>query len=320
MLTVKEYSRIIELALAELRYPSRPANLFNPISYALGSGGKRLRPVMTLAVADALCGDPHRAINQAMAVEMFHNFTLLHDDVMDHADMRRGRPTVHKKWDERTAILSGDAMLSLAYELAAKCDDHLLRQVIGELGTTAMDVYKGQQFDMDYESLDNVSQEQYEEMIHLKTAALLGFACALGAIMGGADDYVRRQFYLYGHALGMAFQYQDDWLDTFGSAKVFGKEPGGDILNDKKTWLRILALERDDSGVIEQETVNPSAPAVKIARVQEVYLNLGIEAVGREKIDGFFTEALRALDNCRLSPDARDFFVTLANKIVIRDH
>ena len=218
----------------------------DPVRYTLQAGGKRIRPVLTLAVADAISPDGrHLAVNQAAAIELFHNFTLLHDDVMDRADMRRGRPTVHRQWNEATAILSGDAMLTLAGITMMKgCDQARLRPVMRMFNRTAMEIYEGQQHDMDFESRTDVTVGEYMEMIRLKTSVLLGCACALGAIITGADETVTDAFYGYGESLGLAFQLRDDYLDTYGDPATFGKQIGGDIACDKKTWLLINEIGR----------------------------------------------------------------------------
>ena len=208
MHTTKEYLDMIETRISNPGLPSSPAGLYQPIIYALSCGGKRLRPVLTLASAEAFCGDPMRAINQALAVEMFHNFTLLHDDVMDHADMRRGKPTVHRRWNERTAILSGDAMLTYSNILLCRgtTADTLLK-LLEMMNKTAMEVYEGQQLDMDFEQRTDVTTGEYMEMIRLKTSVLLGCACALGAIAGGASEDALRAMYGYGE--------NSDWPSSF---------------------------------------------------------------------------------------------------------
>lgn len=320
MKTIKEYSEIIEEALRALPMPSEPLGLYDPIRYALESGGKRLRPVLTLAVADALSGDCLKALDSALAIEIFHNFTLLHDDVMDHADMRRGRPTVHKKWDERTAILSGDTMLTLAYMKIAGLDGGIAKQSSEVFNRAAMDVYEGQQYDMDYESRNDVTEEEYLRMIYLKTSALIGGACSLGAIAGGATEDRIRLLKAYGDNLGMAFQLQDDYLDTYGDPAVFGKQIGGDILNDKKTWLRIKATEADSEGVIAGETARPSDPDTKIKRVREIYDSNRIANSCHALIISYATKAIDAIKGCGLKPEQEQFFIETAQRSCNRTH
>lgn len=319
MLTHSEYLGIIEQNLKDISYPSHPAGLYEPIAYILDGGGKRLRPVLTLAVCDALCGDSLKAVSQAMAVEMFHNFTLLHDDVMDRADMRRGRPTVHVRWDDRTAILSGDAMLTLSHMYSMRgCSAGQMCQVGRLLDRTAMEVYEGQQYDMDFESRNDVTVSDYLEMIRLKTSVLLGCACRLGAIMADASEEVAQAMYGYGEKLGLAFQLQDDYLDTYGDPIVFGKEIGGDIVNDKKTWLLITAMNEDTSGVLAREMDAPSEN--KIERVREVYNRLELDVRCHRLIDRYVDEAKAELAKADLTPAAREFFEALAENSRTRSH
>ncbi len=319
MLTHSEYLGIIEQNLKDISYPSHPAGLYEPIAYILDGGGKRLRPVLTLAVCDALCGDSSKAVSQAMAVEMFHNFTLLHDDVMDRADMRRGRPTVHVRWDDRTAILSGDAMLTLSHVYSMRgCSAEQMCQVGRLLDRTAMEVYEGQQYDMDFESRNDVTVSDYLEMIRLKTSVLLGCACRLGAIMADASEDVAQAMYGYGEKLGLAFQLQDDYLDTYGDPIVFGKEIGGDIVNDKKTWLLITAMNEDTSGVLAREMDAPSEN--KIERVREVYDRLELDVRCHRLIDRYVDEAKAELAKADLTPAAREFFEALAENSRTRSH
>lgn len=322
MLTHSDYLSIIEQALKDLRLPERPAGLYEPIRYALECGGKRLRPVLTLAACDAFGPDAEEALSQAIAVEMFHNFTLLHDDVMDHADMRRGRPTVHTRWDDRTAILSGDAMLSMAYDLVVSdCPGPVVAQRAMTLfHRTAMEVYEGQQYDMDFESRADVGVEEYMEMIRLKTSVLLGCACEMGAIVGGASDESCRAMYGFGEQLGLAFQLQDDYLDTYGDPIVFGKEIGGDILNEKKTWLLITAMAEAPEAVELALTAGSEGPGAKIEAVRGVYDRLDLPRRCHELIDGYVESAIRCLDRAALTPAARDFFAGIADRSRTRQH
>ncbi len=321
MHTISEYLNIIENKLKSIDYPDSPAGLYDPIAYTLDGGGKRLRPTLTLAACEAFGAEAERALNQAIAVEMFHNFTLLHDDVMDGADMRRGRPTVHIRWDDRTAILSGDAMLTMSNRLVRSgCTPEQAAAVSDLLDATAMEVYEGQQFDMDFESQNDVSVDDYLNMIRLKTSVLLGCAARMGAIMAGADSKSQQAIYDYGVMLGMAFQLQDDYLDTYGDPIIFGKEIGGDILNDKKTWLLITALAEDKSGVLASEISSPSRPAEKIERVREVYDNLDLDSRCHELIDSYIDRAVAELSNAAMTPAARQFFIDIAEHSRTRTH
>lgn len=318
MLTLKEYTAIANRLVAETKLPAQPAGLYEPIRYVLQDGGKRLRPVLTLAAADAF-GTPYEAAaNQAVGIEMYHNFTLLHDDVMDRADMRRGRPTVHRKWNESTAILSGDAMLTIAGQLITSGVEPTVAMKLNALfNRTAIEVYEGQQYDMDFEQRRDVSVEEYLQMIRLKTSVLLGCAAQLGAIVAGATDEQAQAIYSYGEKLGLAFQLRDDLLDTYGDPATFGKEIGGDIANDKKTWLLITALAEDRSGEIVRQLDTPTAD--KYDRVRAVYDSLSLPQRCQKLIEEYAAEAIDALKTASLPDDAHGFFTRLANDLISRD-
>ncbi len=301
-----------EDAIARLALPTRPAGLYEPIRYMLDGGGKRIRPVLTLAACDAMGVEPMRAIHQAIAIEMFHNFTLLHDDIMDKADVRHGRPTVHKKWNESTGILSGDAMLTTATMLLSIKADDKLDEALHLFNGTAMNIYEGQQLDMDFESRMDVTVEEYLEMIRLKTSVLLGCACSMGALMADTDFDTQLQFFNFGVNLGLAFQLQDDYLDSFGDQATFGKAIGGDILNDKKTWLLISALREDSGHRLADIIANPPAPEDKIKAVKEIYRSLGLVDGIRELIRAYTDTAISCLDTLPITPEARAFFMRFA--------
>lgn len=313
MKTVSQYAEMIETIISALPLDKEPSGLYAPIRYALEAGGKRLRPVLTLSVADALCGNPDRAISQAIGIEMFHNFTLLHDDVMDKADVRRGRPTVHRKYSESTAILSGDAMLTIASGLIMKdCADSKLRSLLNLFNKTAMEIYEGQQYDMDFENRNDVTVDEYMEMIRLKTSVLLGCACEMGAVMADADTATCKAFYGYGEKLGLSFQLKDDWLDTYGDPETFGKSIGGDIANEKKTWLLITAMAEDKSGILESVLGNNTTVEQKIEKVRGVYDSLNLSERCRLLEEKYAAEAIECLNPINMSEDAREFFNNLA--------
>lgn len=320
MYTTEYLLNYINKAINEISYPNKPEGLYAPIKYTLDGGGKRIRPVLTLAVCDALGVDIAQAINQALGIEIYHNFTLLHDDVMDKADMRRGRPTVHIKWNEETAILSGDAMLTMASQYACINAGDKIAQVMELFNRTAMEVYEGQQYDMDFESRNDVTVEEYLNMIRLKTSVLLGCACEMGALMADASDEVKDAFYKYGVKLGLAFQLQDDYLDTYGDPTVFGKKIGGDILNDKKTWLLISAMAEDKSGHLQKMIGADIAPEEKIATVTAIYNELNLAERCHVLIDNYAADAISELDKIQLSAEAKSFFVELAQKSCRRTH
>lgn len=306
------FARLAEAGVAAIRYPSSVPGLYEPIRYAMSAGGKRIRPSLTLAVYAALSGrDPQEIISQAMAVEMFHNFTLLHDDVMDKADMRRGLPTVHRKWNENTAILSGDTMLSMAYGLLAEGAGERFAALFGIFNRTAIEVYEGQQLDMEFETRTDVSVEEYMEMIRLKTSVLLGCACRIGAMLAGASDDVCDCFYSYGISLGLAFQLRDDWLDTFGDPAVFGKEIGGDILNEKKTWL-LITSQTEAGNEVDAILRRNLQPREKIDSVTAIYNRLGLSERCAGLISRYSDEAVDAIAGVSMSDEARQYFKSLA--------
>lgn len=314
------FAHIVEEAIKNLSYPTVAPKLYDPIRYTLEGGGKRLRPVLCLATYAALSHrDPQEAVNQAVAVELFHNFTLLHDDVMDNADLRRGRPTVHRKWSVPVAILSGDAMLTMASQQLAKGAGDLLAPLQECFNTTAMEVYQGQQLDMEFESRDNVTVDEYNFMIGLKTSVLLGCACRLGAIMARASEAAAKAMYDYGYALGMAFQLRDDWLDTFGDAALFGKEIGGDIVNRKKTWLLItaLGLEPEELPAILAEDLDDQE---LISQVKAVYDRHHLGDRCRDLAQSYSRTASAILDTVDIDVDARRFFASLAERAYTRTH
>lgn len=316
--TTDYFTRLAEAGVAAIKYPSTTPGLYEPIRYAMSAGGKRLRPALTLAVYSALTGrDPEAIVSQAVAVEMFHNFTLLHDDVMDNADVRRGMPTVHKKWNENVAILSGDTMLSMAYGLLADGAGDRFAALFDVFNRTAIEVYEGQQLDMEFESRRFVTVDEYMEMIRLKTSVLLGCACRMGAMLAGASEVVCNSFYEYGISLGLAFQLRDDWLDTFGDPAVFGKEIGGDILNEKKTWLLITSLAEAGDEVDNILRQNLDAPA-KIEHVTRVYNRLGLSDRCDELVRRHSEEAVAAISAVEMSPEAFAYFKSLATEAETR--
>lgn len=309
MISIENLQGLIQEAIVNLNLPKSPAGLYEPITYTLQGGGKRLRPLLTLAACQAVGVSPEEALSQALGIEMFHNFTLLHDDVMDRADTRRGRPTVHCKWNVATAILSGDAMLTLASQLMSRCPQEKLGRVTELFNSTAMEIYEGQQFDMDFEQRSDVTIAEYMEMIRLKTAVLLGCALSVGAIMGHASEQTERALYEFGVNLGLAFQLRDDYLDTFGSEEEFGKKPGGDILNDKKTWLLITAQSLAPEEV--NAIISMPRSAEKVAAMTNVYRQLHLPAQINALIEEYAVAALDSLSRAGLSPADTQWFEQL---------
>lgn len=316
------FAEIIEKAISNIDYGPGPKGLFAPIEYTLDGGGKRLRPMLLLAAYTALCREEERdrlPMNQAVAIEMFHNFTLLHDDVMDNAEVRRGRPTVHRRWNESAAILSGDAMLTLSSQLMAKGAGDKLAEVLELFNRTAMEIYSGQQLDMEFENRQDVSVPEYMEMIRLKTSVLLACACKIGAIMADASPLQADALYRYGEQLGLAFQLQDDNLDTYGDPAIFGKEIGGDIINEKKTWLWINAWNRAPERIrkiLDQKLTD----YLKIQEIRAIYDELELKDEADVLIRDYADKAVSALHDAGLSPAAFEFFASLARKSAARSH
>lgn len=315
-----DYSAHIEKTLRDLTFPGNElAGLYEPVSYSLSAGGKRLRPSLALMAADAFGNAAERAERAAVGLEIFHNFTLLHDDVMDQSEMRRGRPSVHAKWDVNTAILSGDTMLTLATRCVSDVDDSILRRVLDTFNEMALRVYEGQRLDMDFEKSDRVGLEDYIRMISDKTGALLGAAAKIGALIGGASDEDAEHMAEYGVMLGLAFQIQDDWLDVFGDSMTFGKPIGGDINNNKKSFLLLTALATDTPDATAlKEAMKLPAGDTKIKIVTRLYERLDMTRHCREAIAAYSAKALGALKATSLSDDAREPFRLLVDKLTGR--
>ena len=306
----------IESALKELfenlKFTAEPAGLYDPLRYMMEIGGKRIRPRLCLT-AYSLFKDSfsEEILAPASAIEVFHSFTLIHDDIMDKADVRRGVPTVYRKWDENTAILSGDVMSIESYKLIAKAPAEVLPQVLNLFSQTAAEVCEGQQYDMDFENMQHVPIEAYMKMIGLKTAVLIACAAKMGAIIGGASQEQCELLYKYGYDLGLAFQVADDWLDTFGDPKVFGKAIGGDILNNKKTWLMIKSLEKASDSekdalhrAMEMPLETEQEKAEKIAAVINIYEALGIKEDAKQEIVRLHEQAMGYIAQLGLSEEA----------------
>ena len=271
--------------IESLDYAHEPMNLYEPVKYILSLGGKRIRPAMMLMAYNMYRDDVERILDPALALEIYHNFTLLHDDLMDHADVRRGKPTVHKRWDANTAILSGDVMLSLADVYMSHVDDDCYREVMSTFHKTSIEIAEGQQYDMDFETRSDISEVEYIEMIRLKTSVLLACALKIGAVLGGASKEDAAHLYRLGECIGLAFQLRDDYLDVYGDPKVFGKKIGGDILCNKKTYLYINALrlaDKEQRAVLDYwASATDIDPEAKIAAVTDVYNKVGLPEMSR---------------------------------------
>ena len=324
MYSLHELIAMSERELAQLPYPARPAGLYEPIHYALGAGGKRIRPALVLMACNLFQEAVTAAKPAALAVEVFHNFTLLHDDVMDKADVRRGKPTVHKVWDENTAILSGDAMEIIAFRYIARTEAPHTGAVVELFLKTALEICEGQQYDMEFERRDDVTEAEYIEMIRLKTAVLLGGALKIGAIIGGASETDADCIYRFGESLGLAFQLQDDWLDVYGDPARFGKKIGGDILNNKKAYMLINARQRVEGKDAEELSRWLSAaeydPSEKIAAVTALYDRVGAGDLCLRQVDEYSRRAIEALRQIGVDEAAKQPLYDLANSLIKRDH
>lgn len=299
MLTPKEILNKVNEFIDGLTYDRKPESIYEPIRYVLSIGGKRIRPVLMLLAYNMYKDDPEHILMPACALETYHNYTLLHDDLMDNADVRRGVPTVHRKWNANTAILSGDSMLVVAYQRMAQCDADKLKPVLDLFTETALEIGEGQQYDMDFECRNDVTEEEYIEMIRLKTSVLLACAMKIGAILADAPAEDADLLYKFGEQLGLAFQLQDDLLDVYGDPKVFGKAIGGDITSNKKTYMLINAMQRaDDRQRAELErwiSARDFDRAEKIAAVTGIYNQLGIRELCETRINHYFAESEKSL-------------------------
>lgn len=298
----------INAALRDIPYPARPEGLYEPIEYVLSMGGKRLRPTLVLLSYSLYRDDFEQAIPAAIGLETYHNHTLLHDDLMDHADMRRGHPTVHRKWNENTAVLSGDTMLIMAFQLVMQCRTPRQADILQLFARTAREICEGQQYDVNFESRTDVTEAEYIEMIRLKTSVLLACAAKTGALAAGAPDADAEVLYRFAERIGLAFQLQDDYLDVYGDPAVFGKKIGGDILCGKKTFLLINAYQRADAAtraVLLDLLADRQLPAAeKVQAVTDIYNRLGIPQLTLEAINRYYDEAHRLIATLTL-PEAQ---------------
>ena len=308
MYTSEELLKKVNEALDNVVYDRQPASLYDPIKYVLSIGGKRVRPVLTMLSYNLYKDDPLSIMPQAIGLETYHNFTLLHDDLMDHADMRRGHETVHKKWDANRAILSGDTMLLQAFERVEDCDPAKLPAVFKVFIQTTLEIGEGQQLDVEFETRNDVTEDEYIEMIRLKTSVLLACACKVGAIMADAPAEDIENMYKFGEKLGLAFQLQDDLLDVYGDPAVFGKNIGGDITSNKKTYMLINAVNRANPAQREQLMKWIDAKEFdrneKVKAVTELYNEIGIRELCEQKIEEYYQKSLVYLAKVNL-PEER---------------
>ena len=315
---------LINAYIDSLPYNRKPVSLYEPIRYVLSIGGKRIRPTLMLLGYNLFQDDPERILAPACGLETYHNYTLLHDDLMDHADLRRGQPTVHKRWNANTAILSGDSMLVLAYRYVAQCPVEKLPAVMQLFTETALEIGEGQQYDMDFEHRNDVTEEEYIEMIRLKTSVLLACALKMGALLADASPADADLLYKFGEQIGLAFQLQDDFLDVYGDSRLFGKSIGGDIVCNKKTYMLINAFNRADEAQraelahwIEQKTFDP---AEKVAAVTHLYNIIGIDKMAEEKIAHYFECSQKYLDAVSVAPERKAELMTYAARMMNRKY
>lgn len=324
MFTLKELDNIVEKGLVSLDFRMEPEDLYQPIEYMISIGGKRLRPRMCLMTYNLFSDKIERPIlYPALALEVFHGFTLIHDDIMDKADLRRGQLTVYKKWNSNVAILSGDVMSIKSYELLANCPVDKLPEVLALFSKTAAQVCEGQQYDMDYEALPFITMEDYLTMIGLKTAVLLACSAKMGAMIAGADKKIAQTLYQFGYDLGIAFQIQDDYLDTFGQSNIFGKKIGGDILNNKKTWLLVESIKRA-SGKEKEEmdsflSLTEKDAKKKINGMQELYTKLGVKDEAEREIINYHKKAVSSIEGLDLTPVQKNQLKTFSEALLKRD-
>ena len=322
MRSIQAYQEIFSSHLSSLRFEKEPIGLYKPISYIIQLEGKRMRPVLSLMACEAVGKDPISALAAATAVELFHNFTLLHDDIMDEATLRRGQQTVHHKWDVNTGILSGDALLVTAYQQLNTYDDFLFSKLTKLLSETALLVCQGQQYDVDFETRDNVSMDEYIHMIRLKTAILLGCALRMGALAGQASEDIADSLYDFGVNLGIAFQLQDDLLDAFGDPKTFGKKVGGDIIENKKTILyHLTRAHANDKDLADFEQLMSSTPQdedQKINDVKAIYESTDARRRTTEQVMTYTKKALDALNQSSLADSQLAYFTAFAEELMVR--
>lgn len=309
--------------IKDLQFNRSPKSLYDPIEYILSLGGKRIRPLLLLMAYNLYREDVEKVMPQAMALEVYHNFTLLHDDLMDNAEMRRNKPTVHKVWNENTAILSGDAMLILSYHFLAKCTSDKLEPILDIFNNVSLEICEGQQYDMNFEKRIDVTEEEYIHMIRLKTAVLLANSLKIGALLGGATEEDLNNIYDFGIQIGIAFQLKDDFLDVYGDPKVFGKRIGGDILCNKKTYMLIKALEKaNDSERKELErwiAKKDFNAEEKIAAVIDIYNKVGIRTICEDKMESYYKIGMERLNQMNVEEGKRTVLRKFVQDLMYRE-
>ena len=323
MHNIQYYQQAFESYLNSLNISKEPSNLYKPINYILDLGGKRLRPILTLITAESFNCDYKKALKAALSIEMFHNFSLIHDDIMDDAPLRRGKETVHLKWDLNTGILSGDAMLIKAYQFLEDYEQNTFQKLTKLFSKTALEVCEGQQYDIDFESRDDVTIDDYIKMIELKTAVLVGASMKMGAIVADAPEKDQILIYEFGKNLGIAFQLQDDYLDAFGDPKSFGKQVGGDIIENKKTFLYLKALEfSNKEGKLELQnlySISPKDYTDKIETAKQIFLSSGAAEATQIEIKKYTNKAFLALENISINNDKKTVLKQFGEQLMSRN-
>ncbi|MDR1743793.1 MAG: polyprenyl synthetase family protein [Dysgonamonadaceae bacterium] len=323
MYKLSDLTKKIDEAIAGLPLGTEPQTMFEPIRYILSLGGKRLRPVLALMATNLFSNDIKQTMDAALAIEVFHNFSLLHDDLMDRSELRRGQKTVHKKWNDNVAILSGDAMLIEAYKLIAKVPQNLLPEILELFSQTALEVCEGQQFDMDFETRLDVTETEYINMIRLKTAVLLACGLKMGAIIAKVPVQDADLLYQFGINIGLAFQLKDDLLDVYGDPKTFGKKIGGDILCNKKTYLLIKALKhargKQKTELYNWITATDFDPEAKIDAVKKIYNDLNLMHITQNFIENYYLAALDCLSGVEVGDDRKKELLSLAENLMYRE-
>lgn len=322
MLNANDILKKVNEALDGMTYDRKPTSLYDPISYVLALGGKRIRPVLMLLAYQLYKDHPEDIMMPALGLETYHNYTLLHDDLMDNADLRRGHETVHKKWDANKAILSGDSMLVLAYQRMMQCDARHLQAVLDVFTETALEIGEGQEYDMTFETRNDVTEDEYIEMIRLKTSVLLACATKIGAILADASQEDIHNLYKFGEQLGLAFQLQDDLLDVYGDSAIFGKAIGGDITSNKKTYMLINAVNRANDKQRSELTRWIEAKDFdreeKVRAVTAIYDEIGIRQLCEEKINYYFTECRKYLAKVNVSDERKQLLLNYTDEMMKR--
>lgn len=322
-LSIASLQEEIKQQVERHHFGDAPANLYEPITYIMSLGGKRLRPLLTLLTYQLGGKDSKKIIKEALTVEVFHNFTLMHDDIMDKAPLRRGKQTVHEKWNDTVAILSGDTMLVKAYDLLLDIEPQRLPQVLRRFNQTAVEVCEGQQIDMDFETMSDVTEEHYLEMIRLKTAVLLGFSMEFGGMLAGFDEEKCQSLFEIGEKMGVGFQLMDDYLDVYADKAKFGKQVGGDIISNKKTYLLIKALELADSTQRKslQKWMGMSSfdPATKVKAVTTLYNEIGVPELTQEKMNEYFDSSMQQFEAFEAEEQAKSLIHQFASQLMKRE-